>query len=63
MEGSSEALFNHIPLLILLAINKPTFIEKDYLNNQRGLQKKTALIIIAIKGNWGLSRISGWDFN
>jgi hypothetical protein len=49
MEGSSEALFNHIPLLILLAINKPTFIKKNYLNNQRGLQKEKALIINAIK--------------
>jgi len=39
-EGSSEAIFSDIPLLFLLAINKPIFTKKDYFNNQRGLQRK-----------------------
>jgi len=42
MGGGSEAHFSNIPLLFLYAINKPTFIEKNYPNNQRGLQKKNS---------------------
>jgi hypothetical protein len=63
LSGSSETLFSDIPLLFLYAKNEPTFIKNGYIYNQRGITKKTALIITANKGNLGLSLIPNWDYN
>ena len=50
--GSSEVLFSYIPLLFLLAINKPIFTKKDHFNNQRGLQRKRHKQLLLIGEIW-----------